>query len=89
MDDTHRIYLGDNFQRFFVRWLNYLLTIVMFISLIASMPNKKLWFTKFGTRTMNVYLLHMAVPLLLSACLFSEFIDKKCGLFYLCLTNKP
>lgn len=94
---------GLNSTLFFVRWLNYLLTIVMSISLIAVMPNKKLWFSQFGTRTMNVYLLHMAVvipicwillkpymsywfgyvlyimvvPLLLSACLFSEFIDKK------------
>lgn len=52
---------GMNLFAFGARWANYILTIVMSISLIAIMPNKKYWFTKFGTRTMNVYLLHMAI----------------------------
>ena len=94
---------GLSLKGFFVRWSNYFLTIVMSLSLIAIMPNKKLWFTQLGTRTMNVYLLHMAivfpicwyflkpymhywwgyvlyivvVPLFVSVCLFSEFIDKR------------
>ena len=52
---------GVNLFAFGARWANYVLTVIMSISLIAIMPNKKYWFTKFGTRTMNVYLLHMTI----------------------------
>lgn len=51
---------GMHINGFVFRWVNYILTILMSLSLIAIMPNKKYCFSCFGTRTMNVYLLHMA-----------------------------
>ena len=43
------------------RIFTYTICIVMSISMIAIIPNRELWFSKYGTRTMNVYLLHMCI----------------------------
>lgn len=43
------------------RLFTYMICIAMSIAMIVIMPNKELWFSKYGTRTMNVYLLHMCI----------------------------
>ena len=48
------------------RWLNYLLCIIMSWSVIMIVPKYNTWFTQYGKRTMNVYMLHMAVIFILS-----------------------
>ena len=48
------------------RWLNYLLCIIMSWSVIMIVPEYNTWYTQYGKRTMNVYMLHMAVIFILS-----------------------
>lgn len=43
------------------RLFTYVICIIMSLSMIAIMPNKKMWFSQYGSRTMNVYLLHMCI----------------------------
>ena len=38
-------------------------------------PNKELWFTKYGTRTMNVYLLHAIIVLPFAFQVFPPFAE--------------
>ncbi|OWV16419.1 hypothetical protein B7990_11810 [Fibrobacter sp. UWB4] len=68
--ETH----GFNLLVFGMRWTNYALTTVMSVSLIAIMPNKKYWFTQYGTRTMNVYLLHMSIVFPVCWCFLRPFM---------------
>lgn len=50
----------------FMKWMNYILVVAMSLSVIRLMPNRKYGFSRFGSRTMNVYMLHMIVVFLLS-----------------------
>ncbi len=52
---------GLSLLGFISRWLNYLLTVGMPISVIMMMPNRLTGITKYGGRRMNVYLLHMVI----------------------------
>lgn len=52
---------GFSVVGFLSRWLNYGLSTIMAICLIMIVPNKEIMITKYGTRTMNVYLLHMSI----------------------------
>ena len=56
---------GLSIPGFIMRWTTYILNILLSFAAIMIMPNKKFWFTKYGCRTMNVYLLHMTVVLIL------------------------
>lgn len=42
---------------------------------IRLFPNKKLWFTRYGVRTMNVYLLHSIIVLPLAYQVFPPFVE--------------
>lgn len=44
-----------------IRLFTQVMCVVMSLSMILLMPNKQYWFTKYGSRTMNVYLLHMLI----------------------------
>lgn len=52
---------GLSLVGFISRWLNYGLTLIMSISVIMIVPDKETLITKYGARTMNVYLLHMSI----------------------------
>ena len=43
------------------RWLNYCFTLGMSICMIMIIPNRETKISKYGSRTMNVYLLHMSI----------------------------
>lgn len=43
------------------RVFTYVMCVAMCAAMILAMPNKKLWLSKYGSRTMNVYLLHMLI----------------------------
>ena len=70
---------GMHMNGFVFRWVNYILTILMSLSLIAIMPNKKYYFSCFGTRTMNVYLLHMAFVFPLCWFLLKPYMNSLLG----------
>ena len=44
-----------------LRVFTYMMCFAMSICFIFVMPNRKLWFSKYGSRTMNVYVLHMLI----------------------------
>lgn len=44
-----------------IRVFTIFMCMAMCLALIAMVPNKEYWFTKYGSRTMNVYLLHMLI----------------------------
>lgn len=52
---------GMSLFGFASRLMSYILNFALCFFLIAIMPDRKLWFSKYGTRTMNVYLLHMSI----------------------------
>lgn len=43
------------------RLFTQIMCIIMSLSMILIIPNKQFWFTRYGSRTMNVYLLHMLI----------------------------
>ena len=43
------------------RWLNYILVLIMSVCVIMFCPNRRIAITKYGSRTINVYLLHMSI----------------------------
>ncbi len=55
--------------------VSYMLIIAICISLLFSMPNKETKLSKYGKRTLNVYLLHMIVVFPLCYGIFSKFDD--------------
>lgn len=59
--DRFIIFYGLNEYGLFVTWGLYLIRIVASTCLIAIVPNKNYWFSKYGSRTMNAYLLHMLI----------------------------
>ena len=52
---------GLSITGFVSKWLNFALCVALSISVIALMPNRKLPFSKYGSRTMTVYMLHMSI----------------------------
>lgn len=52
---------GLSIRGFVWRVFTYFMCMAMCLAVIYAMPEKKLWFSKYGTRTMNVYLLHMLI----------------------------
>ena len=52
---------GFSLMGFINRWLNYILTLGMSVCMIMMIPNKQTVISAFGSRTMNVYLLHMSI----------------------------
>ncbi len=59
--DSFTTYYGLNFKAACFKWFLYIIRIIACTCLIFVVPNKKYWFTEYGSRTMNVYLLHMLV----------------------------
>lgn len=51
-------YYGLNIKAAFGKWIMMIVRVVACVCIIVLMPNKEYWFTKYGSRTMNVYLLH-------------------------------
>lgn len=43
------------------RLFTQIMCIIMSLSMILIIPNKQFWFTRYGSKTMNVYLLHMLI----------------------------
>lgn len=52
---------GFSIFGFVCKWLNFMLCLLLSVSVMMIIPNRKLWFSKFGSRTMNVYMLHMSI----------------------------
>lgn len=71
--DSFTAYYGLNLRLAFTKWIMILLRVLACMCLILLFPNKSFWFTKFGSRTMNVYLLH-AIPVFLICwgCLYNH-----------------
>lgn len=59
---THGLSLYGAFKK----WMNYILVVAMSLSVIKLMPNREYGFSRFGSRTMNVYMLHMIIVFLMS-----------------------
>ena len=49
---------GLNLEAALGKWIMMIVRVVACVCIIFLMPNKEYWFTKYGSRTMNVYLLH-------------------------------
>lgn len=52
---------GFSIVGFISKWLNFILCLLLSVSAMMIIPNRKLWFSKYGSRTMNVYMLHMSI----------------------------
>lgn len=61
------------------KWANFVLTLVMSVSLMMVMPNKELGISRYGSRTMNVYMLHMTIVFPLSWYYFRPFMNEWYG----------
>lgn len=59
--DSFTAYYGLNIKAAGFKWFMYIIRIVACTCIILLVPNKKYWYTKYGSRTMNVYLLHMLI----------------------------
>ena len=59
-------YYGLNYHAALVKWFMCLLRVIVCVCVIICFPNKKYWYSVYGTRTLNVYLLHMIPVFLLS-----------------------
>lgn len=55
-------YYGLNMKVALAKWMMIIMRVVACTCLIILIPDKECWFTKYGSRTMNVYLLH-AIPI--------------------------
>ncbi len=73
---SHGLHIGA----FIARWIAYPIALALSLLLIFIVPNKKYWFSKYGTKTMNVYLLHMIVVFPLSWWLFRPIMNEWYGL---------
>ncbi|NMM62615.1 acyltransferase family protein [Clostridium sp. P21] len=49
---------GFGCPKFITEMLVYVLAVIASVCIVALIPNKKLFFTKFGSRTMSVYIFH-------------------------------
>lgn len=79
--DRFIIFYGLNRYGFFVTWGLYLIRIVASTCLIAIVPNKNYWFSKYGSRTMNAYLLHMLIIFPFSWCIVYNLRYEWYGIF--------
>ena len=83
--------LGMTIRRLVYMFLSYTLIGLFCLYHIRSVPNKKYRFTKYGARSMNVYLLHMLFVLPLSYGVFSHlpvkpfFVVNVIGVPLLCI----
>ena len=59
-------YYGLNMKAALAKWIMMTVRVVACMCLIVLMPNKEFRFTKYGSRTMNVYLLHDTIIFLTS-----------------------
>lgn len=59
-------YYGFNYHAALVKWSMCLLRVIVCVCVIICIPNKKYWCSDYGSRTLNVYLLHMIPVFLLS-----------------------
>lgn len=61
----------------FTRLFTYVLAIIMSVLVLSIIPRKKLFFTKFGGRTLAVYVLHFIILILYFNSDFSTFVADK------------
>ena len=54
-----KAYYGLNMIAALEKWGLMFMRVIACVCVIVLFPNKEYWFTKFGARTMNVYLLHI------------------------------
>lgn len=54
-------YHGMSLIGFIYKLSNFILCLLLSIIVVMVMPNRKIWFSKYGSRTMNVYMLHMSI----------------------------
>lgn len=52
---------GFSIVGFISKWLNFILCLLLSASVMMIIPNRKLWVSSYGSRTMNVYMLHMSI----------------------------
>lgn len=64
---------------FISKWGNFILTLVMSVCVILLMPNKQYSITRYGARTMNVYMLHMSIVFPLSWYCLRPIMDEWYG----------
>lgn len=76
-------YYGLNLKVALGKWIMMIVRIMACVCLIVLMPNKEYWFTKYGSRTMNVYLLHDTLILLICWGLLYNFRFEWVGLLSL------
>lgn len=70
---------GLSLVGFAFKWTNFIMTLTMSICLMMVMPNKELGFSRYGSRTMNVYMLHMAIIFPLSWYYLRPVMDEWYG----------
>ncbi len=82
----------SGFRKIVLQMMSYLIIMPLCVTLVCSMPRKEVWFSRFGSRTLNVYLLHMLVVFPVCYGIFShlgysvELIVLNCMLaFSICL----
>lgn len=85
-------YHGMSLIGFICKWSNFILCLLLSVLVIMAMPNRKIWFSQYGSRTMNVYMLHMSIIFpfcwLLMRPIMNEwygYILYSCGVPMLCV----
>lgn len=63
-------------------WLGVLFRAALYVTMSATgfcflclLPNRQIWYTKYGKNTLNVYLLHGIIVLPFAYCVFPPFAD--------------
>lgn len=72
MSGAFTSYYGLNLKLALAKWIMMIVRVVACVCIIILVPNKEYWFTKYGSRTMNVYLLHDTLIFLICwGCLYN------------------
>ena len=72
IQDAFRVYYGLNLKVALEKWIMIFMRMVACTCLIVVFPDKEYWFTKYGARTINVYLLHIIpVFIICRGCLYN------------------
>ena len=70
---------GFSIFGFVCKWLNFMLCLLLSVSVMMIIPNRKLWVSSYGSRTMNVYMLHMSIIFPLCWWLMRPIMDEWYG----------
>lgn len=73
---------GFSLSRWVLRCFTYVINTIMIMCLIFITPDKSFWITKYSSRTLNVYMLHMSVVFPLCWLIMPEFMFKWFGYLF-------